>query len=252
MQRCIIISIISLFTLHTSPLAAQEFDFYSGARYDASVPSLRSVLGFDWAEKITTHDELTKYIHTLADYSPQVELRNYGATWEDRTLHYLLIGSRENIDRIDEIRQGIRTLADPRGVEDSEIERLIAELPVIVWLSYGVHGNETSGPDAALLTAYHLIAARQDTTAASILQNALVIIDPEQNPDGRDRFVQYFRQTRGRWPDPYARAAEHQEVWPGGRTNSTVSPVDRKPGIPSCCNSPTGSAGPTPWPTCSK
>ena len=72
----------------------------------------------------------------------------------------------------------------------------MAELPAVVWLSYGVHGNEISSPDAALLTAYHLLAARNDKMVDEILSHVLVLIDPTQNPDGRDRFVHYFEGRR--------------------------------------------------------
>jgi hypothetical protein len=215
------------FILFTSTAVAQDFEFYPGARYDSNVPTLQSVLGFDWAEKITAHHELTQYLRALADYSPLVQLESYGKTWEDRPLHYLVIASRDNMARLDEIRKGIATLADPRGVEDAEIAGLIDDLPVIVWLSYGVHGNETSSPEAALLTAYHLLASQQDTLTEQILENTVIIIDPIQNPDGRDRFVNYFRQNRGRWPDPFESAAEHNEVWPGGRTNHYLFDMNR-------------------------
>ena len=71
----------------------------------------------------------------------------------------------------------------------------------MVWLSYGVHGNEISSPDAALLTAYHLLAARNDKIVEDVLSKVVVLIDPTQNPDGRDRFVNYFEQARGLVPD---------------------------------------------------
>ena len=100
-------------------------------------------------------------------------------------------------------------------------------LPAIVWLSYGVHGNEISSPDAALLTAYHLLAARGDKMVDEILAHVLVLIDPSQNPDGRDRFVNYFEETRGLEPDPNPIAAEHEEPWPGGRTNHYLFDLNR-------------------------
>jgi hypothetical protein len=102
---------------------------------------------------------------------------------------------------------------------DTEARKLMTGLPALVWLGYGVHGNEISSPDAAMLTAYHLLAARNDRLVQTILGSAVVLIDPAQNPDGRDRFVHAFEQTLGLEPDASPLAAEHIEPWPNGRTN---------------------------------
>ncbi|MEE9126173.1 MAG: M14 family metallopeptidase, partial [Planctomycetota bacterium] len=100
-------------------------------------------------------------------------------------------------------------------------------LPAVCWLGYSVHGNEISCTDAALLCAYHLAAAKEDELVQTILAETVVIIDPLQNPDGRDRFVHHFRQTRGRWPDAEPDSAEHNEPWPGGRTNHYLFDMNR-------------------------
>src|SRR5207249_1361614 len=118
-------------------------------------------------------------------------------------------------------------IADPRKTPDAEARKIMAGLPAVVWLSYGVHGNEISSPDAALLTAYHLLAARNDKMVDDILGKVLVLIDPAQNPDGRDRFVNYFEQARGLEPDASPLAAEHLEPWPGGRTNHYLFDLNR-------------------------
>ena len=97
----------------------------------------------------------------------------------------------------------------------------------MVWLAYGVHGNEISSPDAALLTAYHLLASRNDKMVDDVLAKVVVLIDPTQNPDGRDRFVNYFEQSRGLVPDANSVAAEHNEPWPGGRVNHYLFDLNR-------------------------
>jgi hypothetical protein len=96
-----------------------------------------------------------------------------------------------------------------------------------VWLAYGVHGNEISSTDAALLTAYHLLAAQNDDVARQIFEQDIVILDPMQNPDGRDRFITYFRQTRGPQPDGEPLAAERNENWPSGRVNHYLFDMNR-------------------------
>ena len=104
---------------------------------------------------------------------------------------------------------------------------IIADQPAITWLSYGVHGNEISSTDAAMLTAYHLLASRGDDRVADIMQDTVVIIDPMQNPDGRDRFIQSFTSAVGLRPDSDRLAAEHDEPWPGGRTNHYLFDMNR-------------------------
>lgn len=207
--------------------ADQRFVFYPDeANYDPSIPTLESVVGHYNAERITTHGEMEAYLRALADASDRVELVRYGETYEGRGLYYLAITSGANWARMDEIKAGIHRLADPRTLTEAEAEALIADLPVVSWVSHSVHGNEVSSTDAALLLAYQLAAAN-DALARNILDNAVAIIDPLQNPDGRDRFINFYRQTRGRWPDPNGDAAELQEPWPGGRVNHYLFDLNR-------------------------
>jgi murein tripeptide amidase MpaA len=206
---------------------AQTYEYYPGATYDSNVPTLKQVVGHDWGEQITMHHEMERYLQTLVQASPKVRLVRYGETWEGRSLYYLIITSEANMTRLDQIKVGLQRLADPRTVSESETERLIQTLLPVTWLAYGVHGNEISSPDAALLLAYHLVAAQNDEMVRQILDRTVVIIDPMQNPDGRDRFINYFRQTRGRWPDEDQQAAEHNETWPSGRTNHYLFDMNR-------------------------
>lgn len=218
---------ILAFCLLSTPVRAETPQFYPGVSYDPAIPTLKQVVGHDWGERITSYEEMVRYLTALADASPRVKLVEYGRTWEGRALYYLIIASEENMARLDEIRRGMQRLADPRRLSAEEAERLITSLPVIVWLAYGVHGNEISSTDAALLTAYHLVAAKDDPVAEKARRQSVVIIDPSQNPDGRNRFINYYRQTRGRWPDADPQSAEHNEVWPGGRTNHYLFDMNR-------------------------
>ncbi len=220
-------AVIILLLLFPCVSSAQDFQYYPGATYDPSVPTLQQVVGHDWGEKITMHHELERYIFRLAEASPKVQVVKYGETWEGRSLYYLIVASEKNMARVDEIKAGTKALADPRRTQKAEADRLIRDLPAVTWLTYAVHGNEISGTDAATLTAYHLVASQNDTLAQLILDQSVVIIDPLQNADGRDRFINYFRQTRGPWPDEDQQAAEHREVWPGGRGNHYLFDMNR-------------------------
>lgn len=208
-------------------LIANDFMYFPGAKYNPEIPTLKQVVGHDWGEKITSHAELQQYLKALSAATPKIQLVKYGETWEGRALYYLIVTSEANMAKIETIKTEIQKLADPRKISRTQAGNLIKSLPVITWLAYGVHGNEISSPEAGMLTAYHLVAAQDDTLAEKVLDNSVVIIDPLQNPDGRDRFVSYFRQTRSRWPDADQQAAEHNEDWPGGRTNHYLFDMNR-------------------------
>ncbi len=203
-------------------------EFWPGTQYDPAIPTEKSVMGHDPGERISSHAEIVRYMEALAAAAPsRMRVYEYGHTWEGRRLIYAVIGSEENIRHLSEFQASMARLADPRKTGEAESQRISAGLPVPVWLAYGVHGNEISSPDAALLTAYHLLAARNSDLVASILKNDLVLIDPLENPDGRDRFVQNFTVAEGLEPDPNQLAAEHNEPWPGGRTNHYYFDMNR-------------------------
>ncbi|MEJ2145186.1 MAG: M14 family metallopeptidase [Acidobacteriota bacterium] len=200
----------------------QRHDYYPGADYDPAIPTLEATVGHDWGDKISSYADIETYAHVLAEHSPKVNLVSYGQTWEGRKLYLLIVSSEANLARLEEIRQRTQQLAYPEGGTPG-----FDNLPCTVSLMYGIHGNEISSPEAGLLTAYHLAAARNDSLVKSILDNCIVLIDPIENPDGRNRFVQYFEQTRGRWPDENPEAAERNEVWPGGRSNHYLFDMNR-------------------------
>ncbi|HEY7911788.1 MAG TPA: M14 family zinc carboxypeptidase [Blastocatellia bacterium] len=223
-----VLALILLTAFMNPAIAESNFEFWPGASYDSRIPTFRQVLGYDAGERITSHAGLMKYLEALSSAVPnQVKLFEYGKTWEGRKLIYAAVGSEANIKRLDAIRSAMQRLADPRRTPQAEAKQLIADLPAVIWLGYGVHGNEISSPDAALLTAYHLIAARNDRVVEDILSNVVVLIDPIQNPDGRDRFVHNFEIAEGIEPDPHPLAAEHNEPWPGGRTNHYYFDMNR-------------------------
>jgi hypothetical protein len=208
--------------------AQARFEFWPGAQYDPAIPTFKKVFGHDPGERILWHSGLVKYMEALQAAAPKrVKVFDYGKTFEGRRLIYVAVGSEANIRRLDEIRAGMKKLADPRKTGEAEAKKLMASLPAVIWLGYGVHGNEISSPDAALLTAYHLLASRNDKMADDILANVLVLLVPSQNPDGRDRFVHGFEQAEGIEPDANPLSVEHSEPWPGGRSNHYLFDMNR-------------------------
>lgn len=209
-------------------LEAQSPEFAPGARYDAKIPALKQVAGYDFAERITPPDEIIRYLKALHEAAPErTRLVKYAESWEKRELYALIIANPDRIKRLDEIKAGLRRLANPQTLAANESEPLLKQLPVVVALVHGVHGNEISSGEAALAEAYHLLAAQNDPMVDLIRRETIVIIDPMQNPDGRARFVYQNLLGQATTPDPEPAAAEHDEPWPGGRSNHYLFDLNR-------------------------
>ena len=208
----------------SSTFAQTPEPFWPGAQYDPRIPTLQQVVGHASGDKVTTPEQIATYLRALAQAAPdRTRLTEYAVSWEGRSLWLFVVGSAERIAKLDQVKADIKRLADPRGLAPAEADRLVASAPVVVWLVHGVHGNEISSGDAALLEAYHLLAARGNAGVDAVLKDALVLIDPMQNPDGRARFIFQNLQGQAADPDPAPYNAEHDEPWPGGRSNPICS-----------------------------
>ena len=209
-------------------VAQDDFRFWTDDDYDPTIPSIEQVLGYAPGERITWHRDTIRYFEALADAAPErVQVVEYARSWQDRELIYVVLSSAENMARIEEIKAGMQRLTDPRQTSSDEAAAIIENQPPVTWLSYSVHGNEISPTDAAMLTAYHLLASRGDSRVPEIMDNTVVVIDPLQNPDGRDRFIHHFTSGMGLRPDSDRLSAEHDEPWPGGRTNHYLFDMNR-------------------------
>ena len=210
------------------PVFSQSFEFWPGAQYDPSIPTIKQVLGHEPGERIAPPADIQRYFEALATAAPErVRLHEYARSWEGRPLSYAVIASAENVKRLDEIKASMQKLYDPRKTTPAEARKLIETLPLVLNLSYGVHGNEISSPDSAMLTAYHLLAAKNDAIVNQFYRDTVLLIDPTQNPDGRNRFVQNYMESEGIEPDPSPFSAERAEPWPGGRTNHYYFDMNR-------------------------
>ena len=200
--------------------------FPEGARYDPAISTTEGTLGYALGDRMTDHAALQSYMQALSRDTTRVFQRTYGLSHEGRALRYLIISDPLNMARLEEIRRASVRLSDPRALSLEAAEEIVRANPVIVWLSYSVHGDEHSSTEAALAVAYHLAAARDEATVA-MLRQAVVIIDPVQNPDGRERFINYARQVAGPNPRTDPLAADHDQPWPGGRYNHYLFDLNR-------------------------
>lgn len=175
-------------------------------------------LGYPIGSRFTFHHQLTSYFEYLYELdSSRMKLETYGYTYESRPLLLAYFGSPENLNKLDEIslRQQ-QIIENTTGYEEND--------PVIIWLSYNVHGNEASGSEAAMLTAWYLLT---NPKMKPLLQNAIIIMDPCLNPDGRERYVQWITEVSGVTNNPQTVAIEQNEPWPGGRQNHYLFDLNR-------------------------
>lgn len=177
-------------------------------------------LGYELGTQWTPHHRVADYFRHVASSTSLATLRSYGETNEGRELLLATLSSPGNMERIEQIRTDNLKRAglmegDPAG-----------EPVGIVWLSYNVHGDETSSSEAAMKTIYELV--RPDNgEARQWLGNTVVIMDPMVNPDGRDRYVNWYRQVAGDRMNVDPDAREHDQPWPGGRTNHYYFDLNR-------------------------
>jgi len=181
----------------------------------AQLQSPEAFLGYPVGTKFTPHWKLVEYFRHVATAMPSImKLETYGETNEGRPLLISYISSPSNIANLDAIRTNNLRLAQSSG----DAVKANTDAPVVVWLSYNVHGNEASSSEAAMLTLYALVDPANASTK-TWLQNTIVLIDPCLNPDGRDRYVNWYQTVAGKNYNPSPDAREHNELWPGGRSN---------------------------------
>lgn len=176
----------------------------------SQIKSPDDFLGYPIGTKFTPHFKIVNYFQQVATALPQqVKLQQYGQTYEGRPLYLAFVSSAANINNLENIRKNNLQLA---GMENGAANN--TAIP-IVWLSYNVHGNEASSSEAAMQTIYELLKPEH----ANWLNNTVVIMDPCLNPDGRDRYVNWFNSVVGNVANANPNAREHEEPWPGGRIN---------------------------------
>lgn len=195
----------------------------TGDHQSSDVPTPESLLGFEVGAQAATHAQIETCFNAWAE-APRATLVQYATSHEGRALFYLVITSPENIARLDQIKSDLAMIADPRSSERAAPNP--KEVTAVAWLAYSIHGDETSGSDASLAVAYHLLASN-DEEIRRMLDELVVIIDPNMNPDGRDRFLQMIREHRGGPPNIDDQALLHSGYWPAGRTNHYMFDLNR-------------------------
>jgi hypothetical protein len=212
-----LISIV-ITTVPTTATAQHAFDG-PGASYDPAVPTPKAVLGYELGERFTSHRAMTRYFERIAAASKRVKVDTIARSFEGREMFLITVTSEANQARLLQIGADARRIADPRGAAPGEIEAAIRRTPSIVWLGHSVHGGEASGVEAGLALLYQL-AAGTDAETRTALDSTVVLIDPNQNPDGRERHthdVERWRSAQSLPSEPGA--LNNTGSWPGPRTS---------------------------------
>ncbi|HYC88146.1 MAG TPA: M14 family zinc carboxypeptidase [Thermoanaerobaculia bacterium] len=184
----------------------------------AQVPSPEEFLGYRIGDRFTPHHRILDYFNELTKRSNLITMRQIGTTYEERPLVLATITSAKNHAALDAIRADVVSLARGEG----DVSTIAKNRPAIVWLAFGVHGNESSSAEAGMMVAHDLLTAN-----ARLLDDVVVVLDPLENPDGRERYIQWFHRMRGVRANANPDAFEHQEPWPGGRFNHYLIDMNR-------------------------
>lgn len=187
----------------------------------AQTPTPDEFLGYPLGSKFTAHQNVVAYFKKVASLNKNIQLQPYGKTYEGRELLLAVISDPDNMSRLDQITKYNLSIANA-----DKNRQTSANQPAILWLSYNVHGNEANSTETAMKVLYTLATAN-DSAIKAWLKNTVVIIDPCLNPDGRERYVNFFNTVSGTSPNADPMAREHNEPWPGGRPNHYYFDLNR-------------------------
>ncbi|HEX2100588.1 MAG TPA: M14 family zinc carboxypeptidase, partial [Candidatus Synoicihabitans sp.] len=193
------------------PAVERAFDFYSRGPYRNLVPRPSQVLGYEPGAFYANYGALERLLREYETKADRLRVFSMGVTAELRPMHLLAISSPANLERLDAIKAANRRLADPREtIPPAELEQLIRQQPIIVWLGYNIHGDEAAGTEAAMQVLYQLLDS-DEPALRTLLDQTVVLMNPCQNPDGRERFVTWYNAHGIGRPETFA--FEKENPW---------------------------------------
>lgn len=182
--------------------------------YDPKIPTPEAYLGYQIGEWHISHDQQLAYMRKLAELSPRFKLTEYARTYEGRPLVYIAITSERNHQNLADLKAKHVQVTNPAEADRVDLKTT----PLVIYQGFSIHGNESSGGNAAPLVAYYL-AAGQGPEVEKLLNEVIIIFDPCFNPDGFHRFSTWANQHRNRHLTADPQDREYSEAWPGGRFN---------------------------------
>lgn len=205
---------VAIFLIFASlNVQAQDYFFGNQAPFDSKIPTPEQFLGYPIGEQHTRHDQMVAYFYKLAEVSDRAEIEVYGHSHERRKLVMLRISSPENLNNLESIKAKHLEFVNPSSNVNN-----YDNIPVFINMGYSVHGNEPSTSESAILLAYTLVASNS-VEVQKFRDQAITFVDPALNPDGRERHTQWANQYKASPLVSDNQDAEHNEMWPRGRTN---------------------------------
>jgi hypothetical protein len=192
----------------------------SSALLSQTIKSPDEFLGYELGTQFTYHYMAVEYFKYVADNSPLAVYQEYGKTNEGRTLGVCFVSTEENLANLEEYRKNNLIKS---GLLKGEFTG--KQIPFI-WLGYNVHGNEAVGMEAAMKTLFTLVSGSYKDVA-EYLKGCIIVIDPCQNPDGHDLYTNRYRTAMTSIINPDGKSWEHNQGWPGARTNHYFFDLNR-------------------------
>jgi len=206
---------VLLLCVFTLPGMAQEkLDYFlpDDVTYNKNIPTPETYFHQEVGEWHLTYDQVLSYMKEIARISNRAIIQEYARSYENRPLVYVIFTSKENQKNLDELRKEHVAFSEPGSTISS------TDVPLVVTLGYSIHGNESSGTNSSVLTAYYLAAA-QGAKIDKLLSQTIVLVDPCLNPDGFTRHSTWANMHQSAVPMGDSNSRQFDEVWPGGRTN---------------------------------
>ncbi|WOT05413.1 M14 family zinc carboxypeptidase [Shewanella youngdeokensis] len=211
------LTFVCALVLLASPLAqAKKTRLTDDPLYGITTTSPEAFLGYPLGRYLLRHDQVNYYLKQIAQQNPRVSIEQTGHSHEGRQQLTAVITSKNNQQQLASIlqqRQQVKYQAKQTG-------------PLVIWLAYSIHGDEASGAHAALKLS-HMLASSKEKWVTNLLENAVVLITPSQNPDGMDRFSTWANGYAGKVAVSDSNHKEHKQGWPSGRTNHYLADLNR-------------------------
>lgn len=200
--------------VNDAPKSIEYFLSEQGHHFNGDIPTPYEALGFNVGEQYADWGEVTDYLKLLDKVSDRVSLKMFGKTYQNRRFMQVYITSEANQVRLQQLREEHLQLTDVDASKSADIKKM----PVVVDLMASIHGNEASGVNSILVSAYYFTAC-EDEEIKELLDNTIIILTPGLNPDGINRFASWVNSSRSENYVSDLNSREFNEPWPSSRTN---------------------------------
>ncbi|MDQ7086346.1 MAG: M14 family metallopeptidase [Acidobacteriota bacterium] len=219
----VLLCLVAPLALGAPPAHLELEALFPGQDFAPDLPTPAAFTGVEIGARPWHHDQVLAYLRRLAELSPRARMLEYGRTHEGRAMVVFAVGAPEVVEDLEAFRRRHAALTEPAGpVDPAALEQARA----VAWMAYGIHGDELSSTDAAVALAYLLVAG-EGGLAARLRSEVLVLIDPCENPDGRERFLAQVAAFAHRRPSEDPNDLSHTNVWPWGRGNHYLFDLNR-------------------------